>query len=348
MTALHPPLRASAETLAFHRRTFVFDALSLNYVLDEEFAERALAGGVNATNVTFGTEDEWDAMQVNIERGLQKIERSAVLTLALSAADIRKAQEKGRLAVLMGTQGSAMLDRHIHRVELMTRLGLRIFGLAYTGATVFADGCGERRDAGLSFLGQDLIAACNELPLLLDLSHCGHRTRAEATALARAPVCTHSNAYAVYAHDRSTRDETVAALAAKGGVIGVCALPKSLRPFDSTVEDMLDHCDHFVRLVGADHVGIGLDFIEGYKASGEILPESRRWRLRRPDMFGTVDEFMSLSYPKGLSTILELPNYTQGLLDRGHGEAEVAAMLGGNWLRVIADKIDRWQEGRTA
>jgi membrane dipeptidase len=334
-----PAISASAEAVALTKDSFVFDCLSLFYILDDKYAERALAGGVNATNVTFGAETDWDGMIANIEKGLQAIEKSPYLMLAKTADDCLKAKAAGKLAVVMGTQGSMMVDRYLHRVELMARLGLRFFGLAYTGATLFADGCGELRDAGVSFIGQELIDAVNRQPLLLDLSHCGHRTRAEGTKLARAPVCTHSNAYAVNANDRNTKDETVKAIVAKGGAIGVCGLPKSVKPKNPTVGDMLDHCDHFARLVGDRHVGIGLDFTEAYKAKGEILPESRRWRTYRPDIFGTVDEFLTQSYPQGLSTILDLPNYTQGLMDRQYSKESIAGMLGGNWLRVIREKI---------
>ena len=335
----HADIRADAKTLAFHKKTLIIDCLSLNYMLDEPYAERALEAGVNATNVTFGTEGTWDQMCASIETGLQKIEKSAVLMQAKTSADILAAQKAGKLAVIMGTQGSMMVDRDLYRLEIMARLGLRIFGLAYTGATPFADGCGELRDAGVSFLGRELIDVVNRLPLLLDLSHCGHRTRAEATALARAPVCTHSNAYGVNPNDRNTKDETVKAIVARGGAIGVCGLPKSVKPADPGIEDMLDHCDYFAKLVGDRHVGIGLDFVEAYKAGGHILPDSRRWRTYRPDVFGTVEEFLTQNYPRGLSTILELPNYTQGLFDRGYDEAQVAGFLGGNWLRVFQDKI---------
>mgnify|MGYP002663200424 CR=1 FL=1 len=81
---------------------------------------------------------------------------------------------------------------------------------------MFGDGCGERRDAGVSFLGRDLIAAMNEVDMILDLSHAGHRTRAEATELAKWPVCTHSNAYDLLPNDRNTKDETIRAIAETG------------------------------------------------------------------------------------------------------------------------------------
>lgn len=333
MTALSG---VSADTLAFHHETFIFDCLALYYVLDDTYAQRALGAGVNAVNVTFAAEDDWDATVRNLELGLEKIERSPFLQLAVTAEQILAARAAGKLAVVPGTQGSKMLEERPERLQLMHRLGIRFFGLAYTGPTLFADGCGERRDAGVSSYGVELIAAINELPMILDLSHCGHRTRKEGAAMARAPVCTHSNAYALNANDRNTHDETALAIAAKGGVMGICGLPKSVKPVDPTVADMLDHCDHYRKLIGDQSVGIGLDFTEGLKEARKPAgPASVRWRTLRPDIFGTVDEFFTVDYPKGLSGISELPNFTQGLFDRGCTSEQVAAIMGGNWLKAF-------------
>ncbi len=340
MNAVTPNLRASAEAIAFTKDNFVFDCLSLFYVLDDEYAERCLSAGVNACNVTFGAETNWQDMIANIEVGLEKIEKSDLLALATNTAEINKARNEGKLAIIIGTQGSKMVEDELKRIPIMHRLGMRYFGLAYTGATLLADGCGELRDAGITYLGKEAIEIVNSLPLILDLSHCGHATRAEATKLAHAPVCTHSNSYSVNKNDRNTRDETAKAIAAKGGVLGICGLPKSVHPKDPTVDHMLDHCDYYRDLIGCEHIGIGLDFTEAYKASGKILPESRRWRTYRADIFGTIDEFFTQTYPTGLSTILELPNFTQGLIDRGYSEQDVAAILGGNWLRNFTAVVD--------
>lgn len=339
MKAATPNLRASEEAIAFTQNNFVFDCLSLFYVLDDEYTERCLTAGVNACNVTFGAETNWLDMIANIETGLEKIEKSDLLALATNAADIAKARSEGKLAIIIGTQGSSMVESELNRIPIMHRLGMRYFGLAYTGATLLADGCGEVRDAGVSFLGREAIEIVNNLPLILDLSHCGHATRAEATERGRAPVCTHSNSFQINNNDRNTRDETAKAIAAKGGVLGICGLPKSVNVKDPTVDHMLDHCDYYKGLIGCDHIGIGLDFTEAYKVSGEIFPESRRWRTYRPDIFGTIDEFFTQSYPEGLSTILELPNFTQGLMDRGYNEQEMAAILGGNWLRNFKEFV---------
>ena len=334
MVEAAPP--ADDHATAFTRSATVFDGLALFYVLDEPYATRCLEAGVNACNVSFALESSWDETMRAVDEGFAKIEKNPVLALARDTAGIAAAAKAGRLAVVPGTQGSSMIGKELARVRILSRLGFRFFGLAYTGATLFADGCGERRDAGLSFLGRELVEAVNETPMLLDLSHAGHRSRAEAAARARAPVCTHSNAWHRVPNDRNTRDETVRAIVAKGGMIGACCLPRAVSPKAPTLDDLIGHIAHFRALVGAEHVGLGLDFTEGYREARTVLPESIRWRTLRPDIFGTVDDFVSQRYPDGLGGIRELPNLSRSLFRRGYREDEVAGILGANWLRTFA------------
>ncbi len=336
-----PDLKAGDDVMAFHRETLVFDCTTLLYAVDEPYASRMKEGGVDVVNLTTVAETEgWDDTLKITETALKKIEKSPILVQATTAAEVRAAKKAGKIAVILGTQGASMLDTQLWRLGVLHRLGYRYFGLAYTGANVFADGCGERRDAGVSFLGKELIELCNDLGMILDLAHCGHQTRWEAAQLARHPVCTHSNAYAVNANDRNTKDETIKAIAAKGGVIGICGLVRSVWPKDATIEHMLDHLDRMVRLVGHQHVGLGLDFVEGYQEdyrAGKVAVSEHdkppKWRTLRPDIFGTVEDFYNVPYPKGLDQVRLLPNFTQGLMDRQYPRDQVAAIMGGNWFR---------------
>ena len=328
-------LFASEAAQKLTQDAFVFDCLSLYYVLDDPYVERCLEGGVNALNITIAAEAEFDETLRKMEGALEKIERHPLLTVVTAAEDCLRAQREGKLGIMPGTQGGAMIGRDLSRVRLLHRLGLRIIGLAYTPGNLFADGCGELRNGGLTFLGKEYLAAVDELPMILDLSHSSHEARAEATELARAPVCTHSNAYAVNPNDRNTTDETARAIVAKGGAIGLCGLPKSVAPEDPTLDDMMRHCEHYTKLLGDGAVGVGLDFTEGYQERKEILPESVRWRTWRPDIFGTVEEFGTQSYPRGLESIALLPNLTQRLMDAGYHEPQIRSILGGAWLDVI-------------
>jgi membrane dipeptidase len=322
-----------------HQSSLVFDGLATSYVLDEKFTRRCLEGGVNAANVTFALEENWDKTLHNFERYLSKIDKSPLLALCTTADDVVAAKEKGKLGIVIGTQGASMIEHpdEFWRLETMTRLGLRFLGLAYTTSNALGDGCGEKRDAGLTYLGEELIAVANTLPLMLDLSHCGHRTRAEATALSRAPVCTHSNSDQLRSNGRNTTDATVKAMAAKGGMVGVCGLPQSLSDDTPTLDDLLDHIDHYVKLVGVDHVGIGMDYVESFQESATVVapPSVVTWRTRRPDIFGPLSAFGRQSYPIGVESVRKLPNLTQGLFDRGYAESDVKALLGGSWLRAM-------------
>ena len=334
-----PIVFASPETQVMHREMLVWDCLSLYYILDEPYAQQSLEGGVNVVNATFGTEEDWETVLRNFELGLARIERSPLLALALTADDIVRIKAQGKLAIVIGTQGSSFIEKELYRIELLHRLGLRICGLAYTGGTLHADGCGEKRNAGLSFLGRELIDAVNRLPMWLDLSHCGHRTREEAVLIARAPVCTHSNAFGLNANDRNTTDATAKAIVAKGGMLGVCGLPKTVWPQDATLDRWVNHIDYYAQLIGSENVGFACDFVAAYKASGHILPASKRWRTLRPDVFGTVDEFLTQSYPVGLTQIRELPNLTQTLRDRGYPKVQITGIMGANWLRTFRQLV---------
>jgi membrane dipeptidase len=337
MTEAAHDLTPDSQVLAFHRNAYVFDGLSIAYMLDEKYTERLVAGGVDGTNVTFALEEDWDTVLRNAETYLGKIERSPHLTLCVTAAELRAAKSAGKIGVMFGTQGASMLGDQLWRLELLVRMGMRFFGLAYTTANAFGDGCGEKRDAGLTYLGEELIAMINAMPVILDLSHCGDRTRAEATALARAPVCTHSNAAALRPNGRNTADDTVRAMAAKGGMIGACGLPHSLADADPTLDDLLNHVDHFAKLCGTEAVGIGMDYVEAYQEQANVVapPSVVTWRTRRPDIFGPLSAFGRQPYPRGVEGVAKLPNFTAGLFARGYDEDQVAAILGGNWLRTI-------------
>ncbi len=343
MSAITPvpstDLMADESTKRFHDETFVFDGLALAYVLEDEYADGCLAGGVNAANVTFALEEDWDETLRRVETYLSMIEKSPNHMLCLTADDLLKAKDEGKLGIMIGTQGASMLEEKLWRLELLVRLGLRFLGLSYTTANAFGDGCGEKRDAGLSYLGEELVELANTLPIMVDLSHCGHQTRADTAAIARAPVCTHSNADGLRANGRNTTDDTVKAMAAKGGVMGACGLPQSLSDTTPTLDDFLDHVDYLTKLTSTDHVGIGVDYVAKYsKQENPVAPPSVvTWRTRRPDIFGPLSAFGRQSYPIGIETVDKLPNLTQGLLDRGYDRDQAAAIMGGNWLRCVRE-----------
>ena len=330
---------SSAVASALHTESIVIDGLTPYYTLDEPYTASLIEGGISGALLSVVSDATWDATLQRSEAALSKIEKSPHLMLATRAADFRTAKSHGKVAMMLITQAADMIGTDLKRVGIMHRLGFRILGMCYTFANLVGDGCGERRNAGLSFLGRELVAAVDELPMMLDVSHSGHQTSLEAVQLARAPCITHANAYAVTANDRNKHDEVLRIVAEKGGVIGLCGLPRAVHHPDPTLAHMLDHLDYLVKTMGAEHVGLGLDYVEGYKDAGVVLPQSRRNRTLRPDIFGSVDDFLNQSYPRGLEDIRQAPNLTQGMLDRGYDSKRVKWVLGESWVRAIEKNV---------
>lgn len=78
-----------------------------------------------------------------------------------------------------------------------------------------------------------------------------------------------------------------------------------MRPTASTLDDVVKHIDHIVKIAGIDHVGIGSDY----------------------DGISTV--------PKGLEDVSKMPALTAALLRKGYSEPDILKILGGNHLRVL-------------
>lgn len=254
------------------------------------------------------------------------------LLLVRSPEDIVAAKRTGRTGLYLYFQSPEPLATELWRVRLFYELGLRMIQLTYNARSLAGDGCAERTDSGLSEWGLVLVEQCNRLGIAVDVSHCGYRTTMEAIEASKTPtLITHANARALCDNPRCKTDEQAKACAARGGVIGVQALPAFISATDTkpTIEDMLDHLDHWVRLVGVDHVGLGLDLTNGHERDDYSLLGYK------PEMYKNVWVDGVQQWIAGLGSLAELPNITERLLRRGYGDEDVAKILGGNFVRVL-------------
>jgi len=130
------------------------------------------------------------------------------VVLVETASDIRRAKSEGSLAVGFHFQGTNPFSSDVNLVELFYRLGVRHALLAYNEKNAVGDGCHERTDGGLSRFGVRLIAEMNRVGMIVDCTHTGYRTSMEAMEMSTSPtIFSHSNAHAVFGHDRNIRDE---------------------------------------------------------------------------------------------------------------------------------------------
>ncbi len=280
--------------------------------------QRIRAGGTTAFAAT--------AVRAQLPAWFRRFRDDDSLLHVTEPRHVREAREEGRLGVFFHAQKPPPeLADDPDEAWNLQRLGIRMLQLTYNDHSPFGDGCLEPADAGLSDAGVRVVQAANEAGILLDVSHAGHRTAMEIVAASSEPiVASHSNADTVCRNPRNLRDEAVAAIAGCGGVIGVTAFPSMVCWREPTLERMLDHIDHVAALVGAEHVGFGLDFCSIPQQSWDSGRFSPRAYTPPPWIF-----------PPGIAGPEEVPNLTDGLLRRGYGEAEVRGIMGENLLRLF-------------
>jgi membrane dipeptidase len=322
--------------MELYRRSIVVDC-HLDSVIDDGYIAKMQASGVTAVNLDGG-----DIGRISEKRELIEGHPNELIGPVTTVREIRRAKEDRRIAVFLGAENaeevlnSTEMRPNIGRLSSFRALGLRIVQPCYNNRNVFADGCSEKADGGLSNAGLELVGRMNELGLIVDCSHVGVRTTLDVCENAEFVVSTHSNARAVCDNPRNRTDEEIKALAENGAILGMVVFPTFVSWCDTrrpTVGDLLDHVDHIDSLVGVRHVGIGLDLVEGTAVLGPVMPGQglTRW----PELYGMPDADGFYRYVEGLQSISELSNLAVGLVERGYSDAEVAGVLGENWLRVF-------------
>ena len=281
------------------------------------------------------------------------------ISLALTAADVRRIHGEGRRVALIGIENGFSIGRDLGLLDVHYRYGARYLGLVHNGHNDLGDsampnaalGDLESGRGGLSELGHAAVRRANELGMMLDISHASEATALDVIAASKAPViASHSAAKGVFLHPRNLSDEALLAIRDNGGVVQIVAFDAYLRetppekraamgamfrdlnltgpdafarmtteqrtvfyarmnevtrmPPRASVKHLVDHIDYAVGLIGTGHVGISSDFnggggIEGWDSAGETL------------------------------------NVTVELVRRGYTEEQIAAIWGGNLLRVM-------------
>ncbi|MGB9879228.1 MAG: dipeptidase, partial [Anaerolineae bacterium] len=214
------------------------------------------------------------------------------LVLATKAEDIEKAKLTGKVAAVVGIEGAESLEGELGLLRMFHRLGVRLLTVAWSRRNEAADGIQEARTGGgLTNFGLKVVEECNRLGIMVDISHLAPAGVRDVLEVSSEPViASHSNAYALCPHPRNLTDQQLAALAKKGGVVGVTFVPSFIAEDrkEASLEKLLDHIDHIVQVAGVDHVGLGSDF-DGF----------------------------SPPPPVGLEDVTRLPGITSGLLSRG-------------------------------
>ena len=281
------------------------------------------------------------------------------VSLVKTAQDVVDAKKKGKMAVLLSMEHPTPLSHvcddyhpaltpHLIKLEWYYSQGLRRVQLSYNRRTMFANGCTERRDAGLSFYGEELVAKMNELGMLVDCGHVGIQSSIDAVEASEKPIIySHTGCRAVYDHPRSKTDEALRVLAEKGGVACIYILPFFIsgKPMEAGLGDVLDHIDHAVELMGVKHVGIGSDQSIMDKSRVPTYEQASVTHSFQPSRLPAYMHFTNEidSQPPRYMVELAHTDYmlsiTRGLLSRGYSKNDVKLILGENCVRLMKEVL---------
>ena len=293
--------------------------------LDTDLA-RLKAGGVTAQFQQVGIE--------SLVKGLQLLDAAHTLCATYpqhfrwisTISDFEEAHSRGQVGLVGQMESCSCLGGKLFLLRTMRRLGVTVAGLTHgeapahglqaepspTGPCTADERETARREGrGLTPLGREAIAELSRLRMLVDLAHCNDSAFYEALELSAAtPIFSHGNAFAQCPQWRNLTDDQIRALAQRGGVMGVACYRRFIDPQRPSVARLVDHIEHIVGLVGIGHVGLGADW-DGLGEGEVAIPKD-------PAHLGEITDEMGR---------------------RGFAEGEIAAFLGGNWLRVYGEVV---------
>lgn len=279
-------------------------------------ASLAAATWVITTNPLREASERFAVLSQNIERLSARVRAQPDdLLLARTHGDYQAARQSGRHAVFLGVQGGNALDGCNDAVERLPPLALLRVTLVHLLNSAIGTTSSPLRlgpDRGLSQLGLKLVERLNAARIWVDLAHiseAGFWDAIEAHSSALPPVVTHTGVSGVHRHWRNLSDAQLRAIASRGGFVGIMFHNAFLgnHPWARGAERVVDHLLHVIAVAGEDCPALGSDF------DGAIIP------------------------PSDLRSVLDLPRLVDVLLRRGVSVPRIQKILGGNFLRVLAE-----------
>lgn len=335
---------SGATGLGANPRALIMDAMGeLRPIYEPPLVREMLASGIDSITVTLcdpkpvGAEAVEVAVDGLLEYDAYLAAHPDLFIKATSVADVDAARASGRMAVFYLYQNTVQFGDSFDRVDMFYGLGLRSAQITYNERNLAGVGCREEGDnGGLTAFGRELVDHMDQIGMLIDLSHANMPTMADTIRHSAQPVIiSHTGCDDVYPHERNTTDENLRLLADRGGIVGVC----QLRPFltskkSDNLHTYFDHLDHAVNVCGVEGVAIGSDrdhrVIEMTPEYEAELRAEEGSQVTSSELPYYIDE---LNGPRRMEVVWD------GLVGRGHSEADVERIMGLNLRRLYEDVL---------
>lgn len=217
--------------------------------------------------------------------------------------------EQGKIAAVIGVEGGHSIENSLEKLENLYNAGMRYMTITWNNSLDWAISHNHANtlNLGLSEFGRSVIRKMDSLGIIIDVSHVGIKTIQDILEETINPIiASHSGARAITNNSRNLYDWQIQDIANSGGVIGIVFYPNFLTGNNNAnINNVIQHINHIVNLVGIDYVAVGSDF-DGINRT-----------------------------PIGLENVSKFPNLTYALLQNGYSQQDVEKILGGNFKRVI-------------
>lgn len=282
-----------------------------------------------------------------------------LVELALSPEDAYRLEKEGKRAAFIGMENGYPVGQDLSLVKEYYDRGIRYITLCHGGDNDICDSATDRNnpeDNGLSEFGKQVVAECNRLGIMVDLSHASDKTFFDVLKVSRAPViASHSSVRAICDHPRNLTDEMIKALAENGGVIQICFVSSFVKEAEPNPER--DKAMQALREKYGPRRDITDEAVlekmrEEYMQIFEKYPQERATVKDLVDHIDHVVNLVGVDYVglgtdfdgggdvDGCSDVTELPNVTLELVRRGYTEEEIRKIWGGNLMRVFSKVIE--------
>ncbi|MDB6180779.1 membrane dipeptidase [Paracoccus fistulariae] len=315
----------------------------------EKIFRQLREGGVDAVHVTITYHENFRETVLNIERWNRWFEQfSDLIFQGRTAADVTLARDTGRSAIFFGAQNPSCIEDDIGLVEILHTLGLRFMQLTYNNQSLLATGCYEAEDTGLTRMGREVVAEMNRVGLVVDMSHSGTRSTIEAIDHSSRPIAiTHANPANWHPALRNKSDDVLRALGQSGGMLGFSVYPHHLK--GGSACGLQDFCDMVARtadLMGIDHIGIGTDLCQDQPDSIVEWMRTGRWTKQIDYGEGSASAPGFPDMPDWFADNRDFGRIATGLKATGMDATNIAAVMGGNWLRFFDESFGARAETR--
>ncbi len=289
---------------------------------------------LDAVHATICYHEDFDELQENIKTWNKYFQDNSDLIFhGVNSQDIEKAKQEKKTAIFYGLQNCSPIEDNINYVEALKDLGVLFMQLTYNNQSLLATGCYEKRDAGITRMGKEVIKEMNRVKMIIDMSHSAELSTLEAIEISEEPIVV-SHANPLFWHEglRNKSDDVIKALNDSNGMIGFSIYPHHLKGSSNcSLRSFCEMIAETTKRISIKQIGIGSDLCIQHSDSIVEWMRNGTWTKTKDFGEGSANDSGFPPQPSWFEDARGFNNLEKGLKEVGFSEEETHDILGNNW-----------------